>query len=302
MHAITTPGRWIWGLSGLVTTVALAVPGTRLIVSAGLPSNQDGKPQPAVTRVVTIPQPVTSLDVQSYGDPVQITAGPARRVQVTEIISYGKAWGGPPPAVTQTVTGGHLSLADPACAYANCDVAFSVVVPSGVSVSVATQGGDVRVSGVAGAKVDSGGGQVYAAGIQGPLTVSTEGGSLLLDSLAGPLSADTGGGDVAGQGVAATTATITTSSGNARIAFATAPDALTVSTDGGTADLMVPGGPYAVTADSGGGDERVSIGTDPTARRSIAISTGGGPLRLGPPMSQAPPVPPAPPAPPASAP
>jgi hypothetical protein len=281
MRAITTPGRWVWGLSGLVTAVALAVPGTRLIASAGLASNLTAKPQPAMTRTLTIPQPVTSLDVQSYGDPVQVTAGPVRRVQVTETIGYGGGWDWP-PAVTQSVTGGHLTLADPACADSGCDVAFSVTVPSGVTVTAAAQGGDVTVSGVAGANLDSGGGQVDAAGIDGPLTVKTEGGMLRLDGLAGALSADTGGGDLIAQGVAATAATVTTSGGNARIAFAATPDAVTVSTDGGAANLTVPGGPYAVTADSGGGGESVGIATNPAAHRSIAVSSGGGPLLIGP--------------------
>jgi len=33
MRAVARPGRWVWGLSGLVTAAALAVPGARLIVS-----------------------------------------------------------------------------------------------------------------------------------------------------------------------------------------------------------------------------------------------------------------------------
>jgi hypothetical protein len=44
----------------------------------------------------------------------------------------------------------------------------------------------------------------------------------------------------------------------------------------------VPGGPYALTADSGGGPEIVQIATDPAAHSSITITSGGGPLRIGP--------------------
>jgi hypothetical protein len=53
-------------------------------------------------------------------------------------------------------------------------------------------------------------------------------------------------------------------------------------TDGGPATLRVPGGPYALTADSDGGPELIGIATDPAARPSIAISSGGGPLQLEP--------------------
>ena len=35
-----------------------------------------------------MPQPVTSLVVQSYGGQVQVTSGPVNRVQVTETIGY----------------------------------------------------------------------------------------------------------------------------------------------------------------------------------------------------------------------
>ena len=89
MRAVDTRGRWIWALSGLVTMVALALPGIRLITSGGQAEN--AQPQATVTRTVTVPQPVTSLTVQSYGAPVQITAGPVRRVQITETIKIGRA-------------------------------------------------------------------------------------------------------------------------------------------------------------------------------------------------------------------
>ncbi len=86
MRAVATSGRWIWGLSGLVTTAALVVAGTALITTAGRPDN--AQPQSVATRTVTVPQPVTSLTVQSYGAPVEMTAGPVRRVQITETMAY----------------------------------------------------------------------------------------------------------------------------------------------------------------------------------------------------------------------
>ncbi len=336
MRTVATRGRWIWGLSGLVTTAALVVPGARLITTAG--QAEHAQPPSTVTRTVTVPQPVTSLAVQSYGDPVQVTAGPVRRVRVTETINYDPQAGGP-PAVAQSVSDGRLSVGDPACANSGCDVSFSVIVPPGVTAIVTTEGGPVSVSGTAGANLDSGGGPVRATEIGGPLTVITGGGSLTLDGLAGPLSADTSGGPLIAQGIAATTATVatgggdaqlafsaaadtvtvntdggsltldgpagtlsadtsggpliaqgiaatsitvTTGSGNARLAFSAAPHTVTVSTDGGSAQLAVPGGPYALTADSGGGPQSVGIATDPAAGRSITVISGGGPLWIGP--------------------
>ncbi len=336
MRTLATRGRWIWGVSGLVTTAALIISATLLITTARQAEHE--QPQGIVTRTVTVPQPVTSLAVQSYGDPVQVTAGPVRRVRVTETINYDPQAGGP-PLVAQSVSDGRLSVGDPACANSDCDVSFSVIVPSDVTATVTTEGAPVIVSGIAGANLDSGGGPVRATEIGGPLTVITSGGPLQLDGLTGPLSADTsggtliaqgvaattttvatgggdaqpafsaaphtvtvntdggsltldgpagtlnadtGGGTLIAQGVTATTTTVTTGSGDVRLAFSAAPHTVMVSTDGGSAQLAVPGGPYALTADSGGGPQSVGIATDPAADRSITVISGGGPLWIGP--------------------
>ena len=358
MRAVAVQGRWVWGLTGLVTAVVLAVPGARLITAAGGPWSVHVQPAPdTVVRTVTVPQPVTSLNLQSYGGPARVEAGHVSRVQVTETINYSKQDGGPPP-VAQSVSGGRLTLADPVCNSSDCTVGFAVTVPLGVNVTLATGGGSaavsgaagaqvdsgggpvtaagidgpltaiaesgsvtisgaagaqvdsgggpvtavgidgpltattgggsVTISGAAGAQVDSGGGPVTAAGIDGPLTAITDGGSLQLDGLAGPLRADTGGGPLAGQDIAAATATASTGGGSVRIVFSTAPDTVLVSTDGGPAMLTVPGGPYALTAASDGGPQWVGIATHPAARRSITVASGGGALRIGPPSGRLP--------------
>ena len=322
MRAVATPGRWIWRVSGLITTAALVLAGSRLITTAG--QAEHAQPQATVIRTVTVPQPVTSLTVQSYGASVQVTGAPVRRVQITETLMYDSQAGNlsavpqpasavpqpasavpqpasagplsaPPsapsapggalsgaPAVVQSVSGGRLSVGDPACANSDCSVSFAVTVPSDVTAIVSTQGGSVSVSGIAGANLDSGGGPVSAGRIGGPLTVVTGGGSLQLGGLAGPLSADTGSGPLTAQGLTSATATVTTGGGNASLAFAAAPDTVTVSTDGGDAQLAVPGGPYALTADSDGGPQPswVGIATDPQAHRSITVSSGGGALLI----------------------
>jgi hypothetical protein len=305
-------GRWIWVVSGLVTLVALAVPCAHLIFNAGTPSLQ-GNLSAIPTRTITITEPVTSLNVQSYGAPIQITTGSGPYVTVAEAISSS---GDTSPAVTAQVTGGLLTLAAPACAQSDCSVGFTVTLPTRVPVTAASSGGDIIISGaagasldsgsgavratgitgslgitseggpvlldtVAGANVDSGGGVVQAARIYGQLTVNTEGGPVSVSGLTGELHADTGGGNLIAEGVSASTAGVTTEGGGARLGFATAPDSVQVDTGGGAADLSVPGGPYALTADDGGGGpELISIATSPAATRSIIVSTDGGPLRI----------------------
>jgi len=305
MREVAAPGRWIWALSGLITTAALVVLGAQLITSAG--QAEYAQPQSTATRTVTVLQPVTSLIVQSYGAPVQVTAGPVRHVQITETLMYDSQAGDPPagpqqasaspvsdppagpqpapggplsgmPAVVQSVSGGRLSLSAPACATSGCGVSFALTVPPEVTATVSTEGGPVTVSGIAGANLDSGDGPVRATEIGGPLTVITGGGSLMVDGLTGPLLADTGSGSLTAQGVASATATVTTDSGDAWMAFSAAPDTVTMSTAGGSAQLAVPGGPYALIAENDGGPQSVGIATDPGAHRSITVISGGGPL------------------------
>jgi hypothetical protein len=279
MRAVAVPGRLIWGGIGLVTAVTLAIPGARLIVSPGMHWNQP-PPQAYVTRTVTVQQPVTSLNVQSYGADVQVTTGPAGHVQVTEQITYDKQAG--PPSVTATVSAGHLTLAAPACANTDCSVGFSVTVPRRVSVTVDTGGGNVTVSGTAGADVDSEGGQVSAARIDGPLTVASGGGQVTVNGLAGPLHADCDGGNLTARDVDTTTAKVSTGGGDAWMAFTAAPDRVTVDAAGGGVTLIVPGGPYALSANTEGGSEQFGIATDPASHRSITIDTGGGDMLVRP--------------------
>jgi len=293
VHAVAGPGRWVWGLSGLVTAAALAITGARLIAHAGVPG-YGPPPTDTVVRTFTVSQPVTSLDVQTYGTPVQVTAGPVPRVQVTETIQYGPG-DGAPRAVTPSVSGGRLTLADPVCnANDNCGVSFAVTVPRGVAVTVATEGAPIAVSGAAGANLDSNGGPVRAAGTDGALNVTTEGGPLEVDGLTGPLYADTGGGPLLARGVAAATATVITGGGQALVGLTAAPDTVTVNTEGGPGTLAVPGGPYALTANSDGGPQLVGIATNPAASRTITINTGGGPLQIEPATHGAPAPPAAP--------
>jgi len=283
MHPVTAPGRpvnrWAWGLSGLAAAAALAIPGTYLITMAGVPG-QFARPAVVTIRTVTVAQPVTSLTVGDFGGQVRVTAGPVSRIQITERLSYDQ--GTDPPAVDQSVAGGRLTLRDPACGNSDCDVDFTVTVPSSVSVTVSTQGGPAVVSGVARATVDSAGGPVGIADITGPLTVSTGGGPLTINRVAGPLRADTEGGMLFAQGITASTASVDTGGGPAQVAFSAVPEAVTVGTEGGPATVRVPAGPYALTADSDGGPEIIQIATDPAARRSLKITSGGGPLQVAP--------------------
>jgi hypothetical protein len=299
-------GRWIWAISGtvMIAVVLLSVAG--VFANAGK-SRHAISAFPVAARTVTITAPVTSVNVQSYGGDIRVIGDPgATSTQVTEGVEYDPQQA-PAPTVTNTVSNGQLTLTAPSCATFDCSVGFIVDVPSGASVTTMSDGGNVYVSGVAGATIDSGSGSVLATSIAGPLTVTSGGGDQQLAGIAGTLKTDSGSGDVLArgitgpaativtdggnltvQGMAVQSATLSTGGGSAGIRFTSAPVTADVTTDGGNATVLMPGGPYALTADSGGGPENVSIPTSPGALAWLTVVTGGGSLAVLPASSSTP--------------
>ena len=127
---MTGHGRWVWGLSGVATAAVLALPAVRLLGHPGVAERV--APGVNLTRTVTMSQPITSLNVQSDGEPVQVSTGSGPDVRVTELISYAKQAG--PPHVQVSVAAVTIKKKDPACSGdgVDCGVAFIVIVPSAV--------------------------------------------------------------------------------------------------------------------------------------------------------------------------
>jgi len=263
-------GRWIWRLSG----VAVVLAGTALIgiaaVRAGTFGN-GGFPQSAVpgqaalpTRTVTVPGTVTSLNVTSYGAPIQVSRGSVSLVTVTETISFGRPGG--PPAVRARVDRGDLTLDAPPCQDTGCSVGFAVTVPASfpeVTVSASSEGGGVSVSGVAAANIDSGGGDVDASAIAGGLTVISENGGITVVG-AGSASLDSGGGSVAVSGVHGP---LTITSENGEI-DAHAIGSAVLDSGGGPVSASAVLGTLTVTSENG------SINVD--GAQGANLNSGGG--------------------------
>jgi len=110
MRTVKPRGRLIWGVSGLVTLSLLFTPAFRFFARAG--DQVNASPGATVTQTLTVTQPVTSLNLQTYGAMARVTAVPGHEVQVIETISYGLKQG--EPNVTHKVSHGTLTLADPA--------------------------------------------------------------------------------------------------------------------------------------------------------------------------------------------
>jgi hypothetical protein len=323
MRSITAPerpseprhkprGRWVWGLSGLATIVVLAIPGTRLITTARAPVGSPMQQTSVPTRTFTVTQPVSSVNVESYGAPIVVTGGSVRHVEVTEAITFNPQDAGP-PAVTDSVSHGRLTLNAPECGGSfACGVGFTLTVPKDVAVTAQSDNGPLTVSGVAAANLDSGGGPaqvsdvpgqltvstengeliasrigaanldsgggpVRATDVRGPLTVNTENGNLTVDGLTGPLDADTGGGQLVARNVSAVTATVSTENGDADITFITAPELVSVDTGGGNARIQFAAAPQSVSVSTENGYALLIVPGGPYA---LTAQTMGGPLSV----------------------
>jgi Putative adhesin len=303
-------GRWIWTLTGLATTGLLAWPVLVLILNAG--NSGQGEfvtAAPVATRTITVTQSVTSLSVNSYGAPIQITAGPVHSITVHEAISYSGP--GQASAVTDTVSHGRLTLAAPVCADTGCSVGFTVTVPPSVAVTADSENGGIAVAGVAGANLDSDGGNVQASHIHGPLSISSEDGGITVSDVdsAGGANLDSGGGPVQASHIDGPL-TIASEDGDIAVSDVTAPG-LNLDSGGGAIQVARVAGPLTIAsedgnvtvngltgdldADTGGGgiagnitSGRASVQTEDgsaaltfnSGPAYVFIDTGGGPAQL----------------------
>ena len=267
---LSTRGRWIWTLTGLVTVGLLACPVVGLISRAGNAGEGDFvTATPTMTRTVTVTQPVASLSVNSYGAPIQVTAGPVHQVTVREAISYPSP--GQAPTVTAAVSDRALTLNAPACATSGCSVGFTVTVPTGVTVTAESDNGGIAVSGVAGANLDSGGGPVQASHINGPLSVTSEDGGITVSDVSAPsgTSLDSGGGPVQASHINGPL-TISSEDGGITVSDVTAPG-VNLDSGGGPVQVGRVDGPLSVTSEDGGVTVNGLTG-------DLEADTGGGPF------------------------
>jgi hypothetical protein len=266
-------GRWIWAVCGAATIIVVGLAIGHTLTRAGTNGSGAITVRPS-THAFAITTPVTSVSVESYGSDIRVTGGATSHVEVTETIFYDPQQE-PEPVVTDAVYGGRLTLASPACATENCSIGFTITVPSRVSVTAMSSSGNVVISGVAGASVDSGGGSVIATSVTGPLTVASEGGNQSLVNLSGPLKTDSGGGDVNVQGLTGASATISTDQGQLT-AMGMNVGVATLSSGGGDVDVQgLKGASATISTDSG---QLTAMGMDVGA---ATLSTGGGDARTG---------------------
>jgi hypothetical protein len=303
MRTVATPGRWIWGLSGLITLAALIVPGIALITSAG--QAESAQPQSTAIRTVTVTQPVTSLTVQSYGAPVDVTAGPVGYVRITETLMYDSQAGSVTVSAVPTPASASPAGAQPSPAGASASPAGAQPSPAGASASPA--GAQPSPAGAqpspAGAQPSPGGPLSGAPAVEQSVsdgrlsladpacessdcsvsfavivppgvtaTVSTEGGPITVSGIAG-VNLDSGGGPVSATNIRGPLTVVT---GGGPLTLNGLTGSLRADTGGGPLSAWNIASATA-TMSTGGGDASAAFSAAPD---SVTLSTDGGPARL----------------------
>jgi hypothetical protein len=288
MRKITSPGLLAWRVSGVATgfvIVMLTTVGVFEIQKPGsgtVPLNQQAVPARTVVVSGQRLSGLSGLSVESYGAPIKITGGPGRQVTVTEAISFA----GPEPSVTQTMSHGQLGFSAPECATAGCSVGFTVTVPYGLPVSAIGDGGQVTVANTGGAILNSGGGPVYAANVNGALKITADGGDVTVNRTTASADIDSGGGSVTAARIAgninvlaeggqvtvngAGPAQVDSGGGPVSVSGITGP--LTVSAQGGSVDVTAI---QLANIDSGGGSVTAS-----GVQGALTLQTAGGPVQV----------------------
>jgi hypothetical protein len=244
----------------------------------------------------------------------QIQGGDAR---VTGTVQYGLFR----PGITEGTQGGASALSVNCDGVNdNCNVNATLDIPVRTAVTLASNGGDIAVSGFSSnltlsadggnmtvgnvtghLALDTGGGDLTGSGLSGTIQIGTEGGNIGAGNLDGPMRMETGGGDLNGNGLTGDL-TVSTEGGNVNanavisqqvyvqsgggdvtLAFTQPPQNLQVISQGGNVNVILPNGgtKYNISASAQGGNLNIPSGLASAASHStIAVTSGGGDITI----------------------
>lgn len=214
--------------------------------AAGLLGCETGVPPGATTSTgrYTVTAPVSSLVIKGGGGKVAVTGTQGSTVRVTELLHYSKT----PPATRHAVAGATLTLSYSCATQLDCGVAYTVLVPRGITV-----------------------------------TVTNRQGMITLASLAGPVTARTIAGAINATGLSSPSAELRATAGSIKAEFTVVPETVTASTHAGTVTLNVPGtAAYQVDAHTYVGSTSVTVHRVPSSAHKISVSTSLGSITIAP--------------------
>jgi hypothetical protein len=225
-------------LLALAASPVLAGCGSSGSPSTGNDGARNGAGQTA-TNTFEVKDDVSVVEVNSAGGAISVKVGSGPTIKVTETSTF-KA---DKPGRKQSVDGGELVLTSTGCAGGDCSIAYTVEIPSTLSV-----------------RLDSAGGTISLSGLTGIIDVSTDGGALSGDGLAPPeLTARTGGGAV-------------------ELAVTQAPDRVDIDSGGGNVALKLTRDGYALDVELEGGQQTGTVKNEAASLHKVHVVTGGGNL------------------------
>jgi hypothetical protein len=203
-------------------------------------------------------QPSAVMAQLASGD-VTLRPGPSGQITVRRYLQ----WSNGKPVISERWDGRTLRLkqACPTGLFSgNCNVEYTLTVPSSVSVTASTESGNVTVTDVT-----------------GRLDLFSASGDLAASGTSGPVSARTSSGNVTVTGARSSDVTAKTSSGDVELAFSGVP----ARADGESAsgNIMVsvpPRARYNVQADTSAGNRTVTVAADPASPRVIIAHSSSG--------------------------
>ncbi|MFC4045656.1 hypothetical protein ACFO1B_45215 [Dactylosporangium siamense] len=230
----------------LTLTALLTLAASPALAGCGsdTPSSDDGAGKgngssQTATNTFEVKDDVSVVEVDSAGGAITVKVGAGPTIKVTETSTF-KA---DKPGRKQSVDGGELVLTSTGCKSGDCSIAYTVEIPSTLTV-----------------RLDSAGGTIALTGLTGLIDVSTDGGALTGAGLAPPeLTARTGGGAV-------------------DLAVTQAPDRIDVDSGGGDVKLTLTKDGYAVAAELDGGTQTGTVQSDAASLHKVHVATGGGDL------------------------
>lgn len=202
--------------------------------------------QETETAAYDVKDKVAALHVTTDSGRIEVIESDRADIHVTENLMWRKT----KPETSHDISGDTLELRF-TCPGAQvgigtgCDVSYVVEVPRGLRV-----------------KVESDSGTLALKGLSGALEATTDSGTIEAGELTGK--------SVVGK----------TDSGTMSFVFAGQPDSVTLSTDSGTSTVKVPKGAYNITTETDSGSENIDIADDPSAPRTIKLSSDSGSLSV----------------------
>jgi DUF4097 and DUF4098 domain-containing protein YvlB len=191
---------------------------------------------------------VAALHVETDSGTIEVVESDRGGIHVSERLVWRKE----KPKSTHEVRGDTLELAFTCptswgfgAVGVSCDVSYRVEVPKGLRVKVGSDSGD-----------------------------------LTLKDLSGELEARSDSGAIEAGGLTGRRVVARTDSGDMTLTFTGQPDKVTTSTDSGRTEIHVPEGPYDIVAKTDSGAKEITADSDPSAARSIQVTSDSGDLAV----------------------